>query len=90
MEATDEPAIDHRRHVVVLGDPVPVDACAVGGDGQVDRRREGLPGGLTGAHGQQVEHGESLDRHVRDKPRRTWPVFRAEPATPARSLISSL
>ncbi len=49
----------HRRHVVVLGDPVALVAVLVGGAGQSHGRPDGVGGGLVGAHRHQVEDGQA-------------------------------
>ena len=53
----------HRRHVVVLGQPVAVVAQLVGGPGQRQRRRERVGGRLVGAHRDQVQDGQVQRAH---------------------------
>ncbi len=46
------------RHVVVLGQPVPLEAELVGHPCQSAGGGEGVAGGLVGAHGHEVEDGQ--------------------------------
>ena len=46
------------RHVVVLGEPVAVEAEALGMAGEIERVGERLAGGATGDDRRQVENGK--------------------------------
>ena len=49
----------HGRHVVVFGDPEPVDSGGVCHAGQLQAGPEGISGRLTGPHRDEVEHREA-------------------------------
>ena len=49
------------RHVVVLGQPVPLETELVGHLGEASGGGQGVAGGLVGAHGHEVEDGQQHD-----------------------------
>ncbi len=52
----------HPGHRVVLGDPVAVEAAALGRAGDADGGAYGLGGGVSRAHGHQVQYGQGDGR----------------------------
>ena len=67
-----------RRHVVVLGDPVPVDAGLLRGLRQRHAGPERVAGALAGADGNQIEQGNrQLIVHISVETRPRRELFRA-------------
>ncbi len=78
------------RHVVMLGDPVALEAEAIGGARELDRAADGLARRHVRADGTKIEHRESKCGHAPSLGRVTRPgkACRAAPAR-ARSLCPS-